>query len=187
LIDHTNGRVLDVLESREKSVVLAWLAANKAGLLADLREVTIDMWDAYAQATREVFGEACEDRLAGSRKEFLPSLLRPRQIPSACSGTRRLRPQPASAQSFSVTRRPFALVLKLNAAMRQGRYSPELWKECTGESGGTVNGLCRVGVAAGGEGNNSSSTTALKRMAFEPKEHDRLNLLVLTCRISLWS
>ena len=57
MIDHTNGRVLDVLESREKSAVAAWLAANKAGLLADLREVTIDMWDAYAEATREVFGD----------------------------------------------------------------------------------------------------------------------------------
>ena len=58
LIDHTNGRVLDVLESREKSAVVAWLLAHKQGLLANLREVTIDMWDAYAEATREVFGDA---------------------------------------------------------------------------------------------------------------------------------
>jgi transposase len=58
LIDHTNGRVLDVLESREKAVVVAWLSANKSGLLKDLAEVTIDMWDAYAEATREVFGDA---------------------------------------------------------------------------------------------------------------------------------
>lgn len=58
LIDQTNGRVLEVLESREKAVVLAWLAANKTGLLANLREVTIDMWDAYAEATREVFGDS---------------------------------------------------------------------------------------------------------------------------------
>ena len=58
LIDHTNGRVLDVLESREKSAVVAWLLAHKQGLLANLREVTIDMWDAYAQATREVFGDS---------------------------------------------------------------------------------------------------------------------------------
>jgi transposase len=56
LIDHTNGRVLDVLASREKAVVMAWLAANKAGLLSALKEVTIDMWDAYAQAVKEVFG-----------------------------------------------------------------------------------------------------------------------------------
>jgi transposase len=58
LIDHTNGRVLEVLESREKTAVMAWLAANKLGLLAELKEVTIDMWDAYAEATREVFGDA---------------------------------------------------------------------------------------------------------------------------------
>jgi len=58
LIDHTNGRVLDVLESREKSAVVAWLAANKQGLLANLREVTVDMWDAYVEATREVFGDS---------------------------------------------------------------------------------------------------------------------------------
>jgi transposase len=58
LIDQTNGRVLEVLESREKAVVKAWLAENKAGLLAELREVTIDMWDAYAEAVKEVFGDA---------------------------------------------------------------------------------------------------------------------------------
>jgi len=58
LIDHTNGRVPDVLESREKAAVAAWLAANKAGVLAGLREVTIDMGDAYAEATAEVFGDA---------------------------------------------------------------------------------------------------------------------------------
>ena len=56
LIDHTNGRVLDVLESRDKATVVAWLSANKAGLLAGLNEVTCDMWDAYAEAAREVFG-----------------------------------------------------------------------------------------------------------------------------------
>ena len=58
LIDHTNGRVLDLLESREKADVIAWLASHKAGLLASLQEVTCDMWDAYAEAAREVFGEA---------------------------------------------------------------------------------------------------------------------------------
>jgi transposase len=58
LIDHSNGRVLEVLESREKAVVAQWLRAKKPGLLAELREVTIDMWDGYAEATKEVFGEA---------------------------------------------------------------------------------------------------------------------------------
>jgi transposase len=59
LIDHTNSRVLDVLESREKAVVLAWLqGAKRSGLLAELQEVTCDMWDAYVEATRETFGQA---------------------------------------------------------------------------------------------------------------------------------
>lgn len=59
MIDHTNGRVLDVLASREKAVVLAWLqAAKQSGLLAELQEVTCDMWDAYVEATKEAFGEA---------------------------------------------------------------------------------------------------------------------------------
>lgn len=58
LIDHTNARVLDVLESREKAVVVAWLEAQKtSGLLGQLEEVTCDMWDAYAEAPREVFGD----------------------------------------------------------------------------------------------------------------------------------
>ena len=58
LIDHTNGRVLDVLESREKAAVVAWLTANKEGLLSQLEEVTCDMWDAYAEAAKEVFGDS---------------------------------------------------------------------------------------------------------------------------------
>lgn len=58
MIDHTNARVLDVLESREKAAVLAWLAAQKeSGLLGQLEEVTCDMWDAYAEAPKEVFGD----------------------------------------------------------------------------------------------------------------------------------
>ena len=59
MIDHTNGRVLELLEGREKPRVVAWLEGAKAsGLLASLVEVTCDMWDAYANAAREVFGEA---------------------------------------------------------------------------------------------------------------------------------
>ena len=59
LIDHSNGRVLDVLESREKVAVVAWLkAAKESGLLGELEEVTCDMWDAYVEAAKEVFGES---------------------------------------------------------------------------------------------------------------------------------
>ena len=53
LIDHTNGRILDVLAGREKAVVLAWLqAGQRSGLLAGLREVTCDMWDGYVAAVQ---------------------------------------------------------------------------------------------------------------------------------------
>lgn len=57
IVDHDNHRVLEVLESREKTAVLAYLKqAKDGGLLAAVTEVTIDMWDAYDTAAREVFG-----------------------------------------------------------------------------------------------------------------------------------
>jgi transposase len=58
LIDHTNRRVLDVLETRAKASVKAYLEAGKAsGLFAPLEEVTTDMWDGYVEAVKEVFGD----------------------------------------------------------------------------------------------------------------------------------
>ena len=61
LIDHTNQRVLDVLENRDKTSVVAYLAAGKAsGLLAELEEVTTDMWDGYVSAVQAVFGETVQ-------------------------------------------------------------------------------------------------------------------------------
>ena len=61
LIDHTNQRVLDVLENRDKTSVIAYLAAGKAsGLLAELEEVTTDMWDGYVMAVQAVFGETVQ-------------------------------------------------------------------------------------------------------------------------------
>ena len=56
LIDHTNKRVLDVLQGREKDLIVNYLRQNKDGLFAGLKEVTCDMWDAYGNATIEVFG-----------------------------------------------------------------------------------------------------------------------------------
>lgn len=57
IVDHDNRRVLDVLENREKATVLAYLKAGRAsGLLADVEEVTTDMWDAYVGAAKEAFG-----------------------------------------------------------------------------------------------------------------------------------
>lgn len=55
-IDHTNQRVLEVLEGRDKDLIVNYLRANKGGLLAGLKEVTCDMWDGYVNATEEVFG-----------------------------------------------------------------------------------------------------------------------------------
>jgi transposase len=58
LIDHTNHRVLEVLENRDKASVVAYLEAGKAsGLFAQLEEVTTDMWDGYVTAVRDVFGD----------------------------------------------------------------------------------------------------------------------------------
>jgi transposase len=84
LIDHTNCRVLDVLESREKEVVVRWLKAGKeSGLLSAVEEVTCDMWDAYVEAPKEVFGPTIritidrfhvmknfQDRLNEARREI---------------------------------------------------------------------------------------------------------------------
>ena len=58
IVDHDNRRVLEVLEDREKATVLAYLRqAKERGPLAAVEEVTTDMWDAYVEAAREVFGE----------------------------------------------------------------------------------------------------------------------------------
>jgi len=57
LIDQDNARVLDVLENREKATLAAWLKdASGRGLLGDLQEVTIDMWEPYLLAVREALG-----------------------------------------------------------------------------------------------------------------------------------
>jgi transposase len=57
VIDPTNRRVLEVLETREKTAVVAYLQEGKArGVLAHLEEVPTDMWDGYVEAVREVFG-----------------------------------------------------------------------------------------------------------------------------------
>lgn len=56
IVDHTNHRVLEVLENREKATVKAYLAAGRvSGLFAALEEVTTDMWDGYVEAVKEAF------------------------------------------------------------------------------------------------------------------------------------
>ena len=57
-VDHTNGRVLEVLEGRDKDLIVNYLREHKEGLLAHLEEITTDMWDGYVNAAQEVFGQA---------------------------------------------------------------------------------------------------------------------------------
>ncbi len=57
IVDHDNQRVLEVLENREKTTILAYLRrARKEGLLAHVEEVTMDMWAPYVGVVREAFG-----------------------------------------------------------------------------------------------------------------------------------
>lgn len=100
IIDHTNGRVLDVLESREKARVLAYLrAGQESGLFAALEEVTCDMWDAYVEAVKEAFGERVrvtidrfhvmknfQECLTKARREIQRTL--PQEAAKALKGTR---------------------------------------------------------------------------------------------------
>jgi transposase len=88
IIDHTNRRVLDVLENREKEPLVQWLTAQRdAGLLAEVVEVTTDMWEGYAEAARAVFGSEVrvvidrfhvmknfQDRLEKARRDIQKTL-----------------------------------------------------------------------------------------------------------------
>ncbi len=88
IVDHDNQRILEVLENREKRTILAYLQkARREGLLADVEEVTTDMWDAYVGAVREAFGERVvitidrfhvmknfQECLTGARRELQRSL-----------------------------------------------------------------------------------------------------------------
>jgi transposase len=100
IIDHTNHRVLDVLESREKAVVKAYLQkGSDSGLFAEVEEVTTDMWDAYVNAAKEVFGETVrvtidrfhvmknfQERLTQARREIQREL--PKVEREALKGSR---------------------------------------------------------------------------------------------------
>lgn len=100
IIDHTNRRVLEVLESRDKATVKAYLEAGRqGGLLAALEEVTTDMWDGYVEAVGEVFGgtvrvtidrfhvmQNFQDRLVQARREIQRRL--PQEQAQALKGSR---------------------------------------------------------------------------------------------------
>ena len=100
IVDHSNARVLEILESREKAVVLAYLRRAKAeGLLAEVAEVTTDMWDGYVSAAREAFGadvritidrfhvmKNFQKQLTAARREIQRQL--PKDEAKALKGTR---------------------------------------------------------------------------------------------------
>ncbi len=100
IIDHTNWRVLDVLNSREKQVVRQYLERGRAeGPLAQVVEVTTDMWDGYVEAAREALGERVritidrfhvmknfQDHLTAARRELQRHL--PKEASQALKGTR---------------------------------------------------------------------------------------------------
>jgi transposase len=92
--------VLDVLESRDKDAVKAYLEAGKHhGLFGQLQEVTTDRWEGYVNAAREVFGEALrvtvdrfhvmknfQDQLSAARREIQRAL--PKEAAQALKGSR---------------------------------------------------------------------------------------------------
>jgi transposase len=100
LIDHTKERVLEVLESRSKKAVRDYLRQGRdSGLLAEVIEVTTDMWEGYVAAVREVFGEGVritidrfhvmknfQDHLTAARREIQRDL--PKDEAKALKGTR---------------------------------------------------------------------------------------------------
>lgn len=100
MIDHSNCRVLELLENREKASIRAYLEAGKAnGLFAQVEEVTTDMWDGYVAAVQEVFGETVrvtidrfhvmknfQDQLTKARREIQRGLSK--EEAQALKGTR---------------------------------------------------------------------------------------------------
>lgn len=100
IIDHTNQRVLEVLERRTKEEVKAYFQRElESGLLAEVEEVTTDMWEAYGNAAREVFGDEVritidrfhvmknlQDRLTKARREIQREL--PEAAREALKGSR---------------------------------------------------------------------------------------------------
>jgi transposase len=100
IVDHTNERVLEVLKTRKKEAVRDYLRQHRAtGLLAEVVEVTTDMWGGYVEAAREAFGDGVritidrfhvmqnfQGHLTAARREIQRSL--PEEAAKALKGTR---------------------------------------------------------------------------------------------------
>jgi transposase len=100
IVDHTHERVLEVLKNRSKKTVRDFLQQNRdSGWLAEVIEVTTDMWDGYVEAVREALGEkvritidrfhvmkSFQDQLTAARREIQRQL--PKEEAKALKGTR---------------------------------------------------------------------------------------------------
>jgi len=100
IVDHTHERVLEVLKNRSKETVRDYLQQNRdSGLLAEVIEVTTDMWDGYVEAVREALGEnvritidrfhvmkSFQDHLTAARREIQRQL--PKEQAKALKGSR---------------------------------------------------------------------------------------------------
>lgn len=132
IIDHTNHRVLEVLESREKAKVKEYLEAGRAsGRFAAMEEVTTDMWDGYVEAVKEAFQgkvrvtvdrfhvmKNFQDRLTQARREIQRGLSA--QEAKALKGSRWLwltNPEnltPERQAELTALKRAFPLLGKLS-------------------------------------------------------------------------
>jgi transposase len=153
IIDHTNHRVLDVLAAREKATVVKYLREGQnSGLLAHVKEVTTDMWDAYVEAAREVFGEAVaividrfhvmknfQDQLTAARRELQRAL--PPEEARALKGSRWLwltNPENLEEEEFQQLRAlraqfpPLARLADQREALRQIFDDPTLTTPAAG-------------------------------------------------------
>ncbi|MDA1166459.1 MAG: transposase [Planctomycetota bacterium] len=115
IVDHTNRRVLVVLESREKAAIVNFLReSQESGLPAHVTEVTSGMWDGDVEAAREVFGPAVtltidrfhvmknlQDRLTAARREIQRDL--PESEAREFKGSRWLRPPDSESSTDSET------------------------------------------------------------------------------------
>lgn len=100
IVDHTQERVLEVLKNRSQETVRDYLQQHRdSGLLAEVVEVTTDMWDGYVEAAREALGEQVrltidrfhvmknfQDHLTAARREIQRQL--PKEQAKALKGTR---------------------------------------------------------------------------------------------------
>ena len=57
IYDLKHGKVLKLLENRDKATLVAWFRAQPKTWLDGIRIVAIDMWEAYRQVVKEVFGD----------------------------------------------------------------------------------------------------------------------------------